>query len=122
MQQTFDAKARAVFGDNPLYVAFRKDAALVAVGEGGLDALKSALAAPAGASPVFRVDVAVAQLAPLLAENDAQRAAMTKMFADAGRVRLSVEGGDALRGELIVHLSVLRFFNVLKKGPAVFGD
>src|SRR5262249_50818898 len=42
VQQSLDAKARQAVGDNPLYVAFRPDAVFVALGEGGLSALKQA--------------------------------------------------------------------------------
>jgi hypothetical protein len=112
VQQVLDAKARELFGDNPLYVAFRADAVLLAVGEGGLEALKAAITASAAVSPALRVDVALARLAPLLAKTEEQRALVGKLFTveNPGRVRLTLEGGSSVRVQFASDLSVVQFF------------
>src|SRR5262249_22663991 len=56
IQKTFDAQARELFGDNPLYVAFKKDAVMIAMGAGGLEVLKQALAATPAASPPMQLE------------------------------------------------------------------
>jgi hypothetical protein len=109
-QSAYDANARELFGDNPFYIAFRQDALLLSVGEGGLEALKSVLTAPAGPGPALRIDISLAQLAPLIGKNDEKLAALGKKLGDDGRVRLTVEGGNSLRGELSAQLSVVRYF------------
>lgn len=124
VQQAFDAKARELFGDNPLYLAFRPDALLVAVGEGGLDLLKAAATAPPAVTPAVQMELSVARLAPLLAKTDDQRAAVSKLFTgdSQGRVRLTVEGGSSLRVQFASDLSVVQFFSAFtplgqKRGP-----
>ena len=54
-QDQFDEQAKALFGQNPFYVAFRSDAAFVAGGDGGLSLLKDALSSPAGHGAAVQV-------------------------------------------------------------------
>ena len=44
-QKNFDEKAKQALGENPVYLAFRDDAAFIALGDNGVGALKDALAA-----------------------------------------------------------------------------
>jgi hypothetical protein len=122
-QKSYDAKARAAFGDNPLYVAFRPDAVFVAVGDQGLEALKEALGAAPAPAPPLRLEVEVGQLARTLAKTEAQQEAVRKVFteADAGTMRLELEGGASLRLRFTSNLSVFRFAALtyrLGKAPA----
>jgi hypothetical protein len=122
-QKTFDPKARAAFGDNPVYVSFRTDAVLLAVGDKGLDALKEALASEPAAAPPLLIEVAVGQLARALAQTDEQREAVRKVFTkeDEGAMRLEVTGGATLQLRFTSRLSVFRFAALsyqLGKAPA----
>jgi hypothetical protein len=114
VQEKMDDKAKAVLGSNPLYLAFRKDALFLAVGEEGLDAIKKGIATRAGdRSPSLLLNASVGRLAPLLAKTEQQKEMARTVFAkgDEGRVHVVLEGGDALRFRLTTQLSVLQFFS-----------
>jgi hypothetical protein len=126
-QAKFDEKLKRVFGADPkLYVAFRKDALFLALGEDGLDAIKKAITTrPADASPTFLVNASVARLAPLLAKTEQQREMIRSRFnkEDQGRVNLTLEGGGSLQFRLTTQLSVLEFFSsAIGKGNFKLGD
>jgi hypothetical protein len=110
-QKGYDAGARAAFGDNPVYLAIRADAVLLALGEGGLDAIKRAAAVRPEASPPVLVELSMARLARTLAKTPEEHQAADKAFGsnDAGEVRLTLTGGEGLRLQLTAQLSVLRF-------------
>jgi hypothetical protein len=113
-----DAKTREMFGENPLYIAFRADGAYVAAGEDGLVALKRALGTPPAPGGPAQLEINVARLAPFLAQTPAQQAAIDKMFTgdDSGTIRVSVTGGASLRLQVSTKLSVLQFFTVIAAG------
>jgi hypothetical protein len=110
-QKTFDKKARAAFGDNPVYVAIRPDALFVALGENGLEAIKQAVTGEPGPAPPFVLEVSVARLAQSFGTREAEKKAAREAFTgtDSGLVRLTVTGGPALRLRLSTALSVLHF-------------
>ena len=126
VQDKMDDKAKAVFGSNPLYLAFRKDAFFLAIGEDGLDAMKKAIATRATeSSPAFLLTASVGKLAPLLAKTEQQKEMVRTVFAkgDEGRVHVTLEGGNAVRFRLTSQLSVLQFFsNVVAKAQFKLGD
>src|SRR5439155_12819837 len=99
-----DAKAQKLFGDGPVYVAFRSDAAFLALGQDGLNALKEAVAAPASAGAPLRLEMSLGQLAAALATNEAQRKEAERIRGEEGegRIRVSLEGGQRLRLRLHV--------------------
>jgi hypothetical protein len=110
-QEGFDKKTRDAFGDNPLWVAFRPDAVFVSLGENGLAALKEALSAAPQVTPPLLLEVSVARLAQTLAKTEDQRKIVHEVFGkgDAGTVRLTLEGGPALRLRLSTRFSVFQF-------------
>jgi len=110
-QGKYDAQAREIWGDQPIYVAFRPNAVIAVIGHNGLAAIKDALAAEPKASAPIRFQIAVARLAPTFAKTQAQRQALRKAFGpgDAGDLRIAVHGGDGLRLSLTADLSVLQF-------------
>jgi hypothetical protein len=110
-QRKFDAQARNLFGDNPIFVAFRPDAVLVTVGENGQQAIKEAVAAEAKAAVPLQLHFAVARLAPAFAKTQEQKDVVSKVFGsgDPGNVRVTLEGGSALRLRFAADLSILRF-------------
>jgi hypothetical protein len=108
-----DAKMAEVFGNNPVYLAIRDDAILVALGEKGLDAIKEAAAATPKAGRIFGVEASIARLAPLLEKEhkgavDAAAKAFGKQ-SDNDRVRVVIEGGDVLQIKLTARAQVLKF-------------
>jgi hypothetical protein len=99
-------------GDSRLFLAFRKDALFVAVGQDALGVLQSAIANTESAPSVpFVWDVDIARLSPLLAETAEQKALIAKLFprGQTARIRLSIEGGASLNARLQMQLNVLEF-------------
>jgi hypothetical protein len=112
-ENDLDADAKKMLGDNrELYFAFRDDAVLLAAGEGALDALKAVAAAPPKAGPVFEMQLAMARLAPFMAdEYPAAPEVAKKVFKDKAkdRFRVAVEGGKALTVRLSMDAAVVAF-------------
>lgn len=122
-----DAKAREVFGDNPIFVAFRDDAVFLALGEDALPSLKKGLAGKAGqASPLANFEVSLARVAPLLAKNDEQKEIVDKAFknGDPGTVRVRLQGGSDLRLSFSARLSVLQVLAqmIVREGKFKIGE
>jgi hypothetical protein len=115
-----DAEARRNFGDNPFYLAIKSGAVLVSGGDGGLEALKTALSAQPGAAPEVDIKVSLARLAPTTAKskNDTTAAAQ-KAFGGIGhgndQLQITLEGGKSLKARLSMNADVLRFFSILDK-------
>jgi hypothetical protein len=120
-----DAAYRKLFGDNPVYFAFRADALTVSAGDKALDALKEALVATPMPGKLFEAEMSLSRLAPALgATNPAVPEAAKKAFAgktEADKVRLTLEGGPALQLKLSVKAPLITFFSELdkarQKGP-----
>lgn len=121
IQQQFDEQAKKLFGENPIYLAFRDDALFLAGGDGGLSLLKEALNTQAGILPPFKIDVSVARLAPLMAKQQKAdvRALAQKAFGGTGKkndtLQLMAEGGRTAKIRLEVKGDVIKFFNLLDK-------
>jgi hypothetical protein len=107
-------------GDNPVYVAVRDDAVLIAAGDGGLTALKDALGSTAKPSRLGEFQMSVSRLAPLMEkENKGAVEAARKVFGkdkDADKVRITLEGGPALQLRLVAKTQLLKFFSLLDSG------
>jgi hypothetical protein len=123
VQRDLDEKARRMLGDNPLYLAIRADAVLLALGGNGLGALREALAARPGAADPVRFEVALSRLAPAIAiDRRDDKGAVTKAAQeafgqepDADRLRLTVEGGQALKVRFGMKGGVLKFVSLLDR-------
>jgi hypothetical protein len=102
-----------LIGNPDLYVAFRKDAVMLAIGPTALATLKEAIATEqAGTAPIFLFDFNVARMAPTLAQTADQKKLAQQLFpagSDAS-IRVSLTGGDAVTLRLHVALDVLEFF------------
>jgi len=118
VQDKYDEKGKEIFGDHPVYVALRSDAALFAIGDGGFDALKKAVAEKAAKSPMARLEMSVAKLGPLMAKTAAQRAVVRRALdgKDDPRISVSVEGGSAMLIRVTADLTLVTIFNELKLG------
>jgi hypothetical protein len=105
-EQVPDENAKKAFGNVDVRIAFLDNAIVISVGEHGKEGLTKALtalksAADSTTAPV-QFEAALSQLAPLAPEDqDKFREAAKKVFAgdakNKDRVRLSLQGGDALR-------------------------
>jgi hypothetical protein len=103
MQGSFDGVTKQMFGDSPIYVAFRNDACFLALGEEGLAAIKDAVAAKAEVQPAVQFDMSAARLS----------ATMGKAAGAAGddaRLRFTLDGGAMLSVRFTVALSALQIF------------
>jgi hypothetical protein len=113
-----DDFTRSTLGDGPIYLAVRKDAVLVGMGDGALEALKSALAAEAKQASPLQLELSLGRIAKLIDhyQKGADEAAK-KAFKAPGsdRVRLSVTAGKALEVKFSVKSSVLTFAALIEK-------
>jgi hypothetical protein len=116
------ALAQQTFGNNPMYLAIRSDAALLAAGPEALAALKEALVSQPKAAPLFQVQAAMGRLPPALLQTLAQgnkdaaayvdKAAKDSFAGNAkgnDQVRLVVEAGQTLKVRYTVKAPVLKF-------------
>jgi hypothetical protein len=113
-----DEGAKRLFGEGPFYFAFRDDALLIAAGKDGLAAIKEAATSAPKAGPAFRAEVALAALAPLLAQQhksapEAAKQAFTAPGSD--RVVVTLEGGKALRLRATMKAPVVGFFGRIQQ-------
>ena len=109
---TFDANARKLLGDNPIYFSFRKDAAFVVLGENGLAALGEALQASPEAAPTVRGTLNLKDLVPLMKQSDPRAEGLAKKtFSKAGddAITLTVQGGHSLQMRLEAKSPVIKF-------------
>jgi hypothetical protein len=111
-----DPKTREMLGDNPIFVAVRDDAVLAGAGDKGLSALKEALGATPRPGRVAQFEIAVKRVAPLMErENKGATEAAKKAFTEEGsdRVRITLEGGPALKLRLAMKAQLLKFVSLL---------
>jgi hypothetical protein len=115
LSKGFDELTRGMFGEEPLYLALKSNAAYFALGEDGLKAIKEALTAPAKAGAPLRLEVSLVRLAAVMARTPEQLKAAKRLLtqSDEGRVRLSLEGGERLRLRFVVNLNVVRLLSRL---------
>jgi hypothetical protein len=102
-QGALDGASKQMFGDHPIYVAFRNDAFFLALGEEGLAALKDAVGAKAEVQPAVLFDMSVARMSEVLGKTVAPS-------TDDARLRLTLDGGSTLRARFTMALSALSIF------------
>jgi hypothetical protein len=106
----FPDRFRRFFGANPFYLGFRDDAAFATGGVGGLVFLKNDFAIKPQQAPLFQLKTNVRDLIDLFPlPPAAQEAAREALRDQPGRVRLTAEGGEALRVRLTFDLALVRF-------------
>src|SRR5262249_11002168 len=115
LTEQFPRQAKKVFGDAALFFAFRKDAAFLALGEDGLEAIKAALGAKAKPAPLFQSQSAVARLVPLITAvtKDGKGVKLVKDAIgsedeDQSKVSFTVEGGKAFRARFTMNGAVIK--------------
>lgn len=115
LEGSLDEKTKKVFGEHPLYVALRKDALFVALGEDGLKAIKAAVVAPPAAAAPLYFDIALGRFALLMAKTEQEREAAQKLLSEKEdpRAVFAIEGGEALRIRFRMDLSAFRLIGML---------
>jgi hypothetical protein len=100
-----------VQGDNPYYLAFRKDAVLAASGPDARAELRKAIRSVPKQAPPFLLEVNVKHMVEILPDDGIERKLARKHFTDGdmGQVQLSLRGGDPARLRLQLDLSLLAF-------------
>jgi hypothetical protein len=127
VEADLDAGARATLGKNPAFVAVREDAVFFAVGDGGLKAIKEAVAARPKSGPVMHLEMAMKHVASLMARDrkeapEAAREAFKGKNKDLDKVYLTLEGGQALRLRAGIKGPVLRFFSLMEEAKQKSGE
>lgn len=111
----FNPPAEKMFGHSPMYFAFGPDAAYVALGESGLDAIKQTATLKPGPAPVAQIDIAAARVAALVGGAGPEPLAVVAKTVfqgadkDNDRLQLRVEGGAALTVRLEAKTTLLKF-------------
>jgi hypothetical protein len=126
-QKDFDEQARQLLGENPVFMAIRADGIVLAAGERGLEALKSALTIEPKSGPQIEVEVSMASMAPTMAHGDAnalkelQKAAATafKGAKDGDKIRFTLEGGKTLKARFTMDAAVATFISQVSQNPAL---
>jgi len=119
-----DDNAKKVFGKSDLYLTFRDDLLIVAMGPGAKDALKTAVASKPADVGVFRAQVHMARIAPLAGDNAeelaAAKAAAEKVFGKGGSkadvIKFSIDGGDSLKVKVSAQGKAIQFLAELGAG------
>jgi hypothetical protein len=116
LQSSFDAIAKQMFGDQPVFVAIRNDALFLAVGEEGLPALRQALTTTATVAAPLQFDMSLARFGAAMDKNAAAAQMAQKLIAagDDARLRITLEGGPVLRVRFTMGLSALQVFSQQK--------
>ncbi len=114
--------AKKVFGDNPAYFAFRDDALFLSMGEGGLTAIKEAIASEPKPSKTLQMEMAMGRLAKLATEDQQiVLSAAKKAFAktkNGDRITLSLEGGKSLKLRVSMKAQLVTFFTIIAEAQA----
>jgi hypothetical protein len=118
-----DENTRNTLGDGPVYFAFRDDALLIAGGSGALDAIKTAATAAPATGKILQLVVSASRVATakhMSAENKQAPAIAKRVFKGGDdAIRVTLEGGAALKLSLNLKAQVVKFFAELgeaKKG------
>jgi hypothetical protein len=116
IEKSLDKKFKKLFGDAPLYFAFRDDAVVLTLGEGSLEAIKETVTAKPKAGPVLEFELALARLLPLVATSPKHAAAVKaakEVFdeddKDKGMIRVTLGGGKELMLRSSVSGAVVKF-------------
>jgi hypothetical protein len=112
-----DENGKKVFGTSDLYLTFRDDLLIVAIGPNAKDALKKAVASKPADVGVFRAQVHMSRIAPLAGDNAqelaAARAAAEKVFGKGGGkadvLKVSIDGGDSLKIKITAQGKAIQF-------------
>jgi hypothetical protein len=115
-----DEGFKKAFGDGPIYLAIRSDAAFAVAGEGALETLKEALKVEPKVSQPLQFEVSVGRVAEAMAKEQPQAPkAAGKAFGkgkDDDKIRVSLEAGHELKVRFVMRTPVLHFFHLMEPG------
>jgi hypothetical protein len=124
VSDSFDAEAKALFGDKPAYVAYRKDAILVALGADGLNAIKDTIGMKPAKGKAVSFEASFSRLAPLMErENPGATKIAEEVFGklkDADRIRFTLEGGGSVKLHFSAKAELIKFGVLLDDGRFPF--
>jgi hypothetical protein len=109
IETAVDGKAKQFVGD--AFVAFRDDAVFLAIGEGALEALKKALRTPAAVTAPLEFDSSLMMAVGTNYTGSSDSAPSTQRQQLDSRVRLKLEGGDALRLRFTMDLAPIKLIS-----------
>lgn len=116
-----DAAARAFLGKGVVWIGFRDDLAVIAVGQDAKSAVKAAMAQAPAVAEMIKLEVQVAKIAPFAKNElpDVGKKLGEKIFgkAAAGKdlVSISVTGGQAIQMQMSIKGKVFQFLAELDK-------
>ena len=110
VQDTYDDDARRLLGDNPVYFAVNDDALVIAVGEGGMKAIKTALLSKSAPAEPLTINIDVAKAIETFADDPKQKAVARKVFnkTNPGYIKVRITGGKQLSITTRSSLSLLQ--------------
>ncbi len=115
----YSEEAKAKFGNNPVFVAFRDDAVFVSLGEGALGAIKDAISADPKTTKMVEFDLSMARFAKLLgADQEDTIAAAKKAFAktkNSDKLTITLEGGKELKFHAGMKAQFVTFFTLINE-------
>jgi hypothetical protein len=119
--QFIDEKGQKILGKSDLYVMFRDDLLVAAIGPGAKEALKKAAASKPADVGVFQLQAALGKLVPVLGDDAGQLAEAKKIAekvfgkgaAGADTIRFAVEGGDSLKVKIAAKGKAIQFLTEL---------
>lgn len=122
VQEVFNESMINLFGNAPVYFAMENDSVWLAFGPDALKVLKESLAASAQTGPQLQYELSLARFAPLLARDEKSLEDILKksqmifgQMTDADRVRLTIQGGNALQGRVSSKANALKFLNAVEQ-------
>jgi hypothetical protein len=112
-----DEKGQKVLGKSDLYLAFRDDLLVLAVGPNAKDAIQRAIASQPADVGVLNFQVSLSRIVPIMGDNAqelaAAKAAAEKVFGKGGSqadtIRFSIEGGESLKIKAAAKGKAIRF-------------
>src|SRR5207237_9542234 len=120
-----DANAQKVFGKSDLYLTFRDDLLVVAVGPDAKAVLKKAVASKPADVGTLHAQVSLARVVPIMGD-DAQELAAARKAAEkvfgkgtgskADALRFSIDGGDSLKVKIAIQGKAIQFLAEVAAG------
>jgi|GEM_PF-258622 len=112
-----DADGQKVFGKSDLYVTFRDDLVVFAMGPDAKAAIGKAAASKPADVGVLQLQASLSRIVPIMGENAqelaAARKAAEKVFGKAAgkadQIKFAIEGGDSLKIKLSAQGNAIRF-------------
>jgi len=119
-----DENAQKAFGKSDLYLSFRDDLLVLTMGPNAKETIKKAVASTPADVGVFRVQVSLARIAPMVGENaqelSAAKKAAEKVFGKGGgkadMIKFAIDGGDSLKVTVSAQGKAIQFLAELGAG------